>query len=58
MVLFEGVDVWHPLTVINSKFSQPFLNFPNRFFHEKKDIKEGYTKSVNTWMSGMECRAI
>ena len=52
MVFFEGVTVQHPLTVINSKFSQPFLNFPNRFM--KKRHKTGYTKSVNTSiMSGM-----
>ena len=47
MVFFEGVDVRHPLTVINSKFSQPFLNFPNRFSMKKRH-KTGYKKSVNT----------
>ena len=47
MVFFEGVDVRHPLTVINSKYSQPFLNFPNRFSMKKKN-KTGYKKSVNT----------
>ena len=43
MVFFEGVDVRHPLTVINSKFSQSFLNFPNRF-SMKKIHKTGYKK--------------
>ena len=47
MVFFEGVDVRHPLTVINSKFFQPFLNFPN-CFSMKKRHKPGYKKSVNT----------
>ena len=39
MVFFEGVTVQHPLKVINSKFSEPFLNFPNHF-SMKKDIKQ------------------
>ena len=43
---FEGVDVRHPLTVINSKFSQPFLNFPNRFSMTKIH-KTGY-KNLST----------
>ena len=44
MVFFEGVDVRHPLTVINSKFSQPF-------FHEKKDIKQAIQicQHLNVW---------
>ena len=46
MVFFEGVDVRHPLTVINSKFSQPFLNFPNRF-SMRKIHKTGY-KNLST----------
>ena len=36
MVLFEGVTVQHPLTVINSKFSQLFFEFFQPFFHEKR----------------------
>ena len=44
MVFFEGVDVRHPLTVINSKFSQPFLNFPNRFTMKKRH-KTGYERA-------------
>ena len=36
--LKASLHVQHPLTVINSKFSQLFLNFHNRFFMKKKDI--------------------
>ena len=52
MVFFEGVTVQRPLTVINSKFSQPFLNFPNRFPMNKRH-KTGFKKPFNTKMS--EC---
>ena len=37
MDFFEGITVQHPLTVINSKNSKPFWNFPNRF-SMKKDM--------------------
>ena len=46
MVFFEGVTVQH-LTVINSKLSQPFLIF-STIFHENKDIKNSFKKTVNT----------
>ena len=48
IVFFEGVTVQHPLTVINNEFSEPFLNFPNRFFM-KKDLLLKICQHLNVW---------